>query len=136
MTAFVEITGEDVIGRPGQSLNEAELAALVGLADGMPSRLLAAQMGVAESTLRYVEQSLQAKLGAKNKAHMITRGFTLGVLVPRALALLLCVISALESDHDLLRQRFNRRPRNTAESARMVRALPSASGNGRIACIV
>jgi len=135
MTAFVEVTGEEVIGRPGQSLNEIELAALVGLADGTPTRLLATQMGVTESALRYVEHSLQSKLGAKNKAHLITRGFTLGVLIPRALALLLCVVSALESDHDIFRQRFNRRPRNTFESARLVRLSPSASGNGRTACI-
>lgn len=128
MTAFEEITGEDVIGLPGQALSCAELAALVGLADGLPNRVLAANMGMSESALRVVEHSLQAKLGAKNKPHMITRGFALGVLVPRALAVLLCLAAVLEADHDLLRQRFNRRPRNVVEVARMVKTAPSTSG--------
>lgn len=131
MTAYAEITGEDVVGLPGQTLSEAELVTLVGLADGMPNRIIAAQLGISELALRQVEHTLQAKLGAKNKPHLITRGFALGVLVPRALAILLCVISVFESDHDLMRQRFNRRPRNTIESVRMVRASPNTGCGGR-----
>lgn len=128
MTAFAEITGDDVIGLPGQTLSEAELATLVSLADGMPNRLIAARMGISELSLREIEHTLHAKLGAKNKPHLVTRGFALGVLVPRALAILLCVVSVFEADHDLMRQRFNRRPRNTIESARMVRVAPSTCG--------
>jgi len=37
------------------------------------------------------------------------------------------VISALEVDHDLFRQRFQRRPRTNNEVVRIVRISPGAS---------
>lgn len=130
MTAW-EIKGEEVIGLPGQNLSHVELRALVSLADGVPTAKVARMLSIADAGMREIERAIQAKLGAKNKAHMITRGFTLGVLIPQALCLMLCVISALEIDHDAFRVRSQRRSRSTGDSTRMVRTSPSASGNGR-----
>lgn len=130
MNAVMEVTGEDVLGLPGQMLTAEELNTLVGLADGIPTVKLAQQLGLDEYTVGQIERVIQRKLGARNRLHMITRGFTLGVLVPRALCLLLCVVSALEVDHDLFRQRFQRRPRTNNEVVRILRISPnSCAGN-------
>ncbi|MFG0501110.1 LuxR C-terminal-related transcriptional regulator [Pseudomonas putida] len=127
MNAVMEVNGEDVLGLPGQTLTREELSTLVGLADGTPTVKLAQQLGVDEFTVGQIERAIQRKLGARNRLHMITRGFTLGVLVPRALCLLLCVTSALEIDHDLFRQRFQRRPRTNNEVVRILRISPNSS---------
>lgn len=128
MNAVMEVTGEDVLGLPGQTLTAEELNTLVGLADGIPTVKLAQQLGLDEHTVGQIERAIQRKLGARNRLHMITRGFTLGVLVPRALCLLLCMVSALEVDHDLFRQRFQRRPRTNNEMVRVLRISPNACG--------
>ena len=131
MDAVMEVTGEDVIGRPGQMLSSAELHALVGLADGIPAPLLAQQLRLDDLTVSQLERGIQQKLGAKNRLHMITRGFTLGVLMPRALCVLLCMSAAIEVQHDLFRPRLQRRSRSTVETARITRTLPqAASGRG------
>jgi DNA-binding CsgD family transcriptional regulator len=131
MFATLEVQGEEVVGVPGQNLTTEELRALVATADGLPSALLATSMQLDELQVRHLERSIQAKLGAKNKAHMITRGFTLGVLMPQALCLCLCVISALELDHDFFRQRSQRRTRTTQEHSRLVKTSPAMAGSGR-----
>jgi hypothetical protein len=59
---------------------------------------------------------------------MITRGFTLGVLVPQALCLMLCVIAALEVDTDFNRPRSQRRSRTLTENSRTVRTSLAAAG--------
>lgn len=131
MYASAEIHGQDVIGMPGQNLTQPELFVLVGLADGIPAQVLADRMHAEPITLRQVENTIQAKLGAKNKAHMITRGFTLGVLIPNALCLLLGLASVLEMDHDFMRPRSQRRSRSGGDLTRMIRATPGAAGQGR-----
>lgn len=111
------IQGEDVIGLPGQTLTSTELRALVGLADGHAPSAVAAALKADASTLRRLEASIKAKLGAKTHPHMITRGFVLGVLVPRALCLLLAVLGTLENlDLDGMRQRTPKRSRLASQS--------------------
>jgi len=78
--------------------------------------------------MRLVERNILSKLGAKNKAHMITRGFTLGVLVPQALCVMLCMIAALEIDTDFNRPRSQRRSRTLTEFSRSVRTSPASAG--------
>lgn len=128
MTAYAEIRGTDVIGMPGQNLDARELFVLVGLADGTPSQKLADQLKVDHYAVRDIEAAVQAKLGAKNKAHMITRGFTLGVLVPNALCLLLGLAAVLEIDHSFTRPRTPRRQRGGSEVVRVIR---TATAGGR-----
>lgn len=79
------ITGQEVVGYPGQNLDRRELRYLVGLADGEPCATTAQAIGVTPEEIPFVEAGIRGKLGARNKAHMLTRAFTLGVLKARAL---------------------------------------------------
>lgn len=128
MNARVQIHGEEVIGYPGQNLTDSELFVLVKTAEGFPSPVIAQELNMDDTGLRMVERNILSKLGAKNKAHMITRGFTLGVLVPQALCLMLCVIAALEVDTDFNRPRSQRRSRTLTEHSRTVRTSLAAAG--------
>ncbi|SFB46232.1 hypothetical protein [Azotobacter beijerinckii] len=125
-----KILGDDVIGLPGQNLTPTELRVLVGLADGHAPSVVAADIHTDASTLRRVEASIKAKLGAKTHPHMVTRGFTLGVLIPRALCLFLALLGALESlDVDGMRQRAPKRSRIASQS-RLVKKDSSHGADG------
>lgn len=128
MNACAQIHGDEVIGYPGQNLTDSELFVLVKTAEGFPTPVIAQELQVDDVGMRLVERNILSKLGAKNKAHMITRGFTLGVLVPQALCLMLCVIAALEVDTDFNRPRSQRRSRTLSEHSRTVRASVAAAG--------
>lgn len=128
MNACVQIHGDEVIGYPGQNLTDSELFVLVKTAEGFPTPVIAHELHMDDVGMRLVERNILSKLGAKNKAHMITRGFTLGVLVPQALCLMLCVISVLEVDTDFTRQRSQRRSRTLSEHSRTVRTSVASAG--------
>lgn len=129
MYAEMEIQGEDVIGLPGQALNDAELRVLVGLADGQTPNTIGALLGVDSSGFRLLERTIKAKLGAKTHPHMISRGFTLGVLIPRALCLLLSVLCAAEQSDDSNRNQ-TRRSSRTAPASRLARSNVSRAASG------
>ena len=101
---------------------------MVKTAEGFPTPVIAQELHIDDVGMRLVERNILSKLGAKNKAHMITRGFTLGVLVPQALCLMLCVISVLEVDTDFTRQRSQRRSRTLSEHSRTVRTSVASAG--------
>jgi DNA-binding CsgD family transcriptional regulator len=128
MNACVQIHGDEVIGYPGQNLTNNELFVLVKTAEGFPTPVIAQELHIDDAGMRMVERNILSKLGAKNKAHMITRGFTLGVLVPQALCLMLCVIAALEVDTDFNRPRSQRRSRTLTEHSRTVRTSVASAG--------
>lgn len=128
MNACVQIHGDEVIGYPGQNLTDNELFVLVKTAEGFPTPVIAEELHLDDISMRMVERNILSKLGAKNKAHMITRGFTLGVLVPQALCLMLCVIAVLEVDTDFNRQRSQRRSRTLTEHTRTTRTSPASAG--------
>lgn len=130
MQAEMEILGEDVIGRPGQSLSRAELRVLVGLADGETPGAISDATGIDRNSMRSVEAAIKAKLGAKSNPHMIARGFTLGVLLPRALCILLAFLSAAENHSDAMRNRSQRRSRSPVSQERIARAAPAVGGRG------
>lgn len=130
MQAEMEIYGEDVIGRPGQALSRAELRVLVGLADGETPSAIGEAAGIDRNAFRSVEASIKAKLGAKTHPHMIARGFTLGVLFPRALCILLAFLSAAEDHGDAMRNRSQRRSRSPVSQERVARSSPTAGGRG------
>jgi DNA-binding CsgD family transcriptional regulator len=129
MYAETEIQGEDVIGRPGQALSFAELRVLVGLADGETPNAIGEALGVDKFGIRNLESSIKAKLGAKTHPHMIARGFTLGVLMPRALCLLLSLLCATEHEDDSNRNN-TRRSSRTAPASRLTRASTGRSASG------
>lgn len=128
MNARVQIYGSEVIGNPGQNLTQDELFVLVKTAEGFPTPVIAAELNIDDAGMRLVERNILGKLGAKNKAHMITRGFNLGVLIPQALCLMLCVIASLEVDDDFNRPRSQRRSRTLTEHSRTVRTSPASAG--------
>lgn len=128
MCAEMEIQGEDVIGMPGQALSFTELRVLVGLADGESPSAIGQAINADKLQIRHLESSIKAKLGAKTHPHMIARGFTLGVLIPRALCLLLAVICAAEHSDDTNRNQTRRG--RTAPASRLARVNVSRSSTG------
>lgn len=128
--AIKEIQGEEVVGVPGQNLTCKELLVLVGLADGESPSAIGERIKADKLTVRHLETSIKAKLGAKTHPHMIARGFTLGVLLPRALCLLLAVLSVAQGDFDGMRNRSPRNGRAPSSHSRMVRAGRSSGRGG------
>lgn len=128
MYAEKEIQGEDVIGMPGQALSRAELRVLVGLADGETPNAIGAVIGADSNSFRLIERSIKAKLGAKTHPHMISRAFTLGVLVPRALCLLLSLLCATEHVDDGNRNQTRRG--RSAPASRLARNNVSRTASG------
>lgn len=136
MTALMTnqaITGEDVIASPGQCLQQDELTLLVMLADGHPPSDIERALNTDRIGVRHIERSLQAKLGAKNKLHIITRAFILGVLAPRALCLLLALLSVgVTPDGSPLRAPRRGRTPVTATRSAQKRASTSGGNDGHI----
>lgn len=118
---------DDVYAQAGQNLTPLELAVLEGLANGYSPNTIAARVGVEPAAMRTAEMSIRRKLGAKTHPHMIARGFILGVLLPRALCLLVAVMAA--GDHNPA-QRL-RMPRNGRAPTTLVRNARASSGRGR-----
>lgn len=79
------ITGEEIIGHQGQCLTPVELRVLVGLANGETPSTISRAAGQPRDVLPLIESNIQRKLGAASKAHMIARGFILGVLQSSAI---------------------------------------------------
>lgn len=100
-----QITGNDVIGLPGQNLSYPELRALVGMADGETPTQVANATGLDLVALRHIERDIQAKLGGKSKTHTIARGFVTGVLITRALCLCLMMFMAIDDAGNFTRTR-------------------------------
>ncbi|WP_122423289.1 LuxR C-terminal-related transcriptional regulator [Pseudomonas viridiflava] len=130
MTALAHIVGNEVIGQPGQNLTAHELTVLVNLADGVPTPVIAQHLRLDPVAMRHVETSIMGKLAAKNKMHMITRAFTLGVLIPQALSVLLCLAAVLEAHQDYTRPKNQRRARTVTETSRNLRGTSASAGAG------
>lgn len=129
MYAEKDIHGEEVIGRPGQALSTTELRVLVGLAEGETPNTIGALLGLDSNGFRLTERNIKAKLGAKTHPHMMSRAFTLGVLIPRALCLLLSVLAAAEHTDDSNRNQTRRNSR-TAPASRLARNTISRAASG------
>lgn len=128
MQLIQDVIGEDVIGLTGQNLTKDELLVLVGLANGDSPNKIGASLNADALAMRHIEASIKAKLGAKTQPNMIARGFTLGVLIPRALCLLLSVLCATEHTDDSNRNQTRRNSRNTPAS-RLARNTISRSSS-------
>ncbi len=112
------ITGNDVIGIEGQHLTHDELKTLVGLADGDTPSQMQAALNTDVIGLRQLERNLKLKLGAKTKTHIISRGFVTGVLMTRALCLLLASVAVMQStgSEDFMRTRTRIRTTRTVRT--------------------
>ena len=126
MTAFIN---DEVMGTSGQNLSPLELKVLVDMANGNSLRDIQESTQTDPATLRIVELQIRKKLGAKTPSHMIARGFTLGVLIPRALCLLLSVLCATEHTDDSNRNQTRRNSR-TAPASRLARSTLSRMASG------
>lgn len=129
MQLVQDVIGEDVIGLTGQNLTKDELLVLVGLANGDSPNKIGASLNADALAMRHIEASIKAKLGAKTQPNMIARGFTLGVLIPRALCLLLSVLCATEHTDNSNRNQTRRNSRTTTAS-RLARNTISRSSSG------
>ena len=109
----MDIIGTDIIGRAGQNLTAGELRTLVAIADGLTPSQINTQLNTSTQQIRDTESQIKAKLGAKSKTHMISRGFILGVLMPSALCLFLSIMAALASPDDSIRLRRQTHARST-----------------------
>lgn len=128
MQLIQDVIGEDVVGLTGQNLTKDELLVLVGLANGDSPNKIGASLNADALAMRHIEASIKAKLGAKTQPNMIARGFTLGVLIPRALCLLLSVLCATEHTDDSNRNQTRRNSRTTPAS-RLARNTTSRSSS-------
>ena len=128
MQLIQDVIGEDVVGLAGQNLTKDELLVLVGLANGDSPNKIGASLNADALAMRHIEASIKAKLGAKTQPNMIARGFTLGVLIPRALCLLLSVLCATEHTDDSNRNQTRRNSRTTPAS-RLARNTTSRSSS-------
>lgn len=129
------ITGEDVIGTPGQNLNNDELRLIVHLADGTGKNQIIKDLNSNPAHLRQLESNLKAKLGAKTKTHIVGRGFILGILIPRALCLMIiggtlsATLDAFNPNNNLRVQTNQSRTRvNTG--TRVVQSARTSAGRG------
>ena len=129
MQLIQDVIGEDVVGLTGQNLTKDELLVLVGLANGDSPNKIGASLNADALAMRHIEASIKAKLGAKTQPNMIARGFTLGVLIPRALCLLLSVLCATEHTDDSNRNQTRRNSRTTPAS-RLARSNLSRMASG------
>lgn len=109
------LKSDDVLAQPGQNLTPFELTVLEAMANGNSPTAIAAATGQHPTLVRAAELNARDKLGAHTHPHMIARGFILGVLLPRALCLLVVILAA--GDHApayRVRLRSGRSGRETA----------------------
>lgn len=118
-----DIKGRDVIAHQGQQLSNDELTVLVGLADGRNASDIANAVGIQRDQLRFIETRITQKLHANNKTHAITRAFLLGVLAPRVLSALLCVLACIQPvDDDFTRVRRPNRTQHRTHTAQLTKS--------------
>lgn len=123
--------GNDVIAQRGQNLTDDEALVLGMLADGRKPTEIAQAIHGDRFTLRAIESALHAKLGSVSKPHMIGRGFVLQVLAPRALCLMLAILSTGVHIGDHAANRAPRRTRAPITAMRTQRSSRSSrDGDG------
>ena len=124
---------DDVIAVPGQNLSPLQLDILAAMANGNNQAAILQATHLDAASLRMAELEIRDKLGAKTPGHMIARGFVLGVLLPRALCMMIATCCALADDHSSNRNRSPQRSRVPETLTRLARAASSNGRNGRAA---
>lgn len=118
---------DDVLVVPGQNLTPLQCTVLGAIANGNNQAAILQATQLDAPSLRLLELEMRDKLGAKTPGHMVARGFVLGVLLPRALCMMVATCCALASDHNSNRNRSPLRSRVPVSLARLARA----TSNGR-----
>lgn len=124
----MHLNTDDVMVVPGQNLTPLQCDILGAIANGNSQATILQSTRLDACSLRMVELEIRDKLGAKSPGHMVARGFVLGVLLPRALCVMLATCCAIATDHNSNRSRNPLRSRIPLSLARVTR---NASSNGR-----
>lgn len=127
------LTTDDVIAVPGQNLTPLQCDILAAMANGNNQAAILKATQLDAASLRLAELEIRDKLGAKTPGHMVARGFVLGVLLPRALCMVVATCCALADDHSANRNRSPLRSRTPETLIRLARASSSSGRNGRLA---
>lgn len=127
----MHLNTDDVIAVPGQNLTALQCDILAAMANGNNQAAIMRATQLDAVGLRMAELEIRDKLGAKTPGHMVARGFILGVLLPRALCMVLVTCCALANDHNSNRSRNPMRSRVPETLARITRAASSNGRNGR-----
>lgn len=127
----MHLNTDDVIAVPGQNLTALQRDVLMAMANGNGNAAIMQATQLDAASLRMVELEIRDKLGAKTPSHMVARGFVLGVLLPRALCMVLVTCCAIANDHCSNRNRSPMRSRVPETLARLTRAASSNGRNGR-----
>ena len=64
-----------------EELTERELDVLQWLAQGLPNKQIALQLGISEHTVKFHSSAIYAKLGVTNRTEAVRRGARLGLVV-------------------------------------------------------
>ena len=64
-----------------EELTDRELDVLQWLAQGMPNKQIALQLGISEHTVKFHSSAIYAKLGVTNRTEAVRRGARLGLVV-------------------------------------------------------
>ncbi|MEM1117783.1 MAG: response regulator transcription factor [Bacteroidota bacterium] len=79
--AFAEAAGSTAASVPeAEPLTDREREVLALLAEGLPNKLVADRLGVAERTARYHVAQILAKLGAQSRTEAVVTGARLGLV--------------------------------------------------------
>ncbi|MCE1119095.1 hypothetical protein [Pseudomonas sp. NMI795_08] len=129
----MHLNTDDVIAVPGQNLTRLQCDILAAMANGNNQAAILQATQLDAAGLRMAELEIRDKLGAKTPGHMVARGFVLGVLLPRALCVMLATCCALANDHNSNRNRSPLRSRVPETLTRLARSATSNSRSGRAA---
>lgn len=108
-----QVLGIDVIGQQKCGITKGEAVILVDCADGLSNSAIEKKHGMDKLTLLSVMKEIKRKIGAENKAHMITKAFVTGVLIPNILTICLYIIWFPNSSIDMPRR--GGRPTRTSQ---------------------
>lgn len=125
----MHLNNDDVVAVPGQNLTALQRDVLAAMANGNPQAAILQATQLDACSLRMTELEIRDKLGAKSPGHMVARGFVLGVLLPRALCMMLATCCVLATDHNSNRNRSPQRSRVPSPVERLTRS--SSGRNGR-----
>lgn len=129
----MHLNTDDVIAVPGQNLTALQCDILAAMANGNTQAAIMQATQMDAASLRMTELEMRDKLGARTPGHMVARGFVLGVLLPRALCMMLATCCVLANDHNSNRNRSPMRSRIPETLTRLARAASSNGRNGRAA---
>lgn len=97
------LNGREFSATPGHGLAAKELGFLLLHCEGALSQDIEQITGMNSAEQIRVERSIMTKLSARTRSHMISRAFSLGIIMSRVICLVLACLSA--DYHDSMKNR-------------------------------